>query len=276
MNLEIRIYRLFLCALMVTCLMFANVTNADTIKVFLLAGQSNMVGQAKQKDLPENLQQPQNDVLLLSNYKNKSSGLVPLAPGSGNQFGPEVTFGRTMADALPKEKFAIIKFAVNGSNLYNHWKPTNDNRGAYYKRFQVVVQNGLDALEKAGHTPQIVGFLWTQGEADAMAKRTTEQYQQDLTEFIADVRKRYGKDLPFLFNRLSTGQRAIPADQRQAICDAQDAVAAADPMAWLIKTDGLKQTDTIHFNAEGQMELGIRFAQAYLEHQKIAGQPATK
>lgn len=268
MNSKIQCKQLMICVATMTCLITAALSHADTVKVFLLAGQSNMVGQAREKDLPEHLKQPQNDVLFFYNYKNTSSGVVPLAPGSGNQFGPELTFGRTLADTLPAEKYAIIKFAVNGSNLFNHWKPVNDNRGVYYKRFQVVVQEGLDALKAAGHTPQIVGMLWTQGEADGLANRTTEQYQQDLTEFIADVRNRYGKDLPFLFNRLAEGQRQLSDEQRQSIRAAQEAVAAADPNAWLIETDGLKQTDTVHFNAEGQIELGTRFAKTWLDHAK--------
>lgn len=257
---------------MLVCLIAVTSSHADTVKVFLLAGQSNMVGQARQADLPENMQQPQDDVLFFYNYKSKASGLTKLGPGSGNQFGPEITFGRTVADGMPDEKFAIIKFAVNGSNLYNHWKPTDDNRGAFYKRFVKVVEEGLTALKEAGHTPQIVGMLWAQGEADAMAKRTTEQYQEDLIAFIADVRQRYGNDLPFFFNSLSDGQRQIPAEQRQAIRAAQEAVAAADSKAYLIATDGLKQTDTVHWNAQGQIELGIRYGNAYLETQGSAAQ----
>lgn len=259
--------RLILGMAMMVCQIAVTSSHADTIKVFLLAGQSNMVGQAREAELPENLQQPQNDVLFFYNYKNKFSGLTKLGPGSGNQFGPEITFGRTIADGKPDEKFAIIKFAVNGSNLYNHWKPTDDNRGAFYKRFQKVVQEGLTALKEAGHTPVIVGMLWAQGEADALAKRTTQEYQEDLNAFVADVRQRYGQDILFFFNSLSEGQRQIPPEQRQAICAAQEAVAAADSKAYLIATDGLKQSDAVHWNAQGQMELGIRYAKAYLATQ---------
>jgi hypothetical protein len=72
------------------------------------------------------------------------------------------------------------------------------------------VADGLAALTTAGHTYEIIGMLWTQGERDARIGRTTAEYEADLIEFIADIRTRYGANLPFFLNRLSTGQTDIP------------------------------------------------------------------
>ena len=73
-------------------------------RVFLLAGQSNMEGTGLCAKLKPPLSEPQKDV----RYWN--DGWVPLKPGFGHnfnygdvdpkQFGPEVSFGRAMADAL--------------------------------------------------------------------------------------------------------------------------------------------------------------------------------
>ena len=58
------------------------------IKVFILAGQSNMVGTgADTSERPALLQSPQADVLFYY-----STSLTTLRPGSGQNFGPEVTF----------------------------------------------------------------------------------------------------------------------------------------------------------------------------------------
>jgi len=58
------------------------------VQVFLLAGQSNMLGQeTKTSELPIELQSPQNDVLFYY-----SSALETLRPGTSKDFGPEVTY----------------------------------------------------------------------------------------------------------------------------------------------------------------------------------------
>ena len=38
-------------------------------------------------------------------------------------FGPEVTFGRFMADLDPDQPVALIKHAVGGTGLYVYWYP---------------------------------------------------------------------------------------------------------------------------------------------------------
>lgn len=246
------------------------VAPADVVKVFLLGGQSNMVGQALTTGLPSALQSPQDDVLFYYRYKGNVTPLTTLRPNNGgpnaNGFGPEITFGRTIADAFPDEHFALIKMGGNGTSLYSSWDPTPEGpaQGTTYVAFQNTVTDGLNALIAAGHTPQIVGMLWTQGEADGLADRTTAQYQAELAEFIADIRTRYGENLPFFLNRLSTGQRQLSIAQLTQIRTAQENVASADPFTYLIDADGLSQGDTVHFNAAGQMQLGERFGHAYI------------
>ncbi|MEX0775831.1 MAG: sialate O-acetylesterase [Phycisphaeraceae bacterium] len=253
--------------------------DAEVVKVFLLGGQSNMVGKGKTAELPVALQAPQDDVLFFWGQGNGTvndplvtSGLTTLQPGSGgtiNEFGPEVTFGQTVADAFPDESFALIKYAAEGTNLHINWGAPG---GSFYREFRNTVSSGLDALVAAGHTPVIVGMLWYQGAADAKLNRTTEQYEFDLNEFIADLRtNHYGQDLPFFLARLSSGSPLLP-DQLANIRTAQENVAAADPLAYLIDADSLTFGSNEHINAAGQMELGQRFAQAYIA---TAPEPST-
>ena len=250
------IHRLGLLCALVLCAP----AHADHIKVFLLGGQSNMDGRAPASGLPTspvNLQQPQDDVLF---YEGGS--LRTLRPDSGQDFGPEVTFGRTIADTFPAESFGLIKYGVGGTDLNNDWDPAT---GTTYTSFRNTVSNGLTALTNAGHTYEIVGMLWTQGERDAKTGRTTAQYEADLNEFIADIRTRYGTDLPFFISRLSSGQTNMSASQLGAIRPAQENVAANDPHAYLIDTDGFGiKSDNLHFDADGQIALGEAFAQSYV------------
>ena len=87
---------------------------AARVRVILLAGQSNMEGQGQVADLPMtpmNLQLAQTDVLLFGNNIGAESGsLTSLQPAGTDAawFGPEVTFGRAIADARPTASYAII------------------------------------------------------------------------------------------------------------------------------------------------------------------------
>ncbi|MCH7227081.1 sialate O-acetylesterase [Haloferula sp. A504] len=233
----------------------AGFAQAEHYKVFILGGQSNMYGaDSKLEALPEDLQQRQEDVLLYS-----GSEFSRLKPGSGRVFGPEVTFGRAIADALPRENFYLIKHSDGGTSLWNEW---NLEDGRSYTRLKHVVEIALEALTRSGHSYEIVGILWTQGERDAWNLRTTAQYEADLQALIADMRSRWGEDLPFFFSRLSLLQTARPVE---AVRTAQEYVAAADPKAHLIDTDGMEmQKDNLHFTGQGYIDLGHAYAQAYL------------
>ena len=233
--------------------------HADHVKVILLGGQSNMDGRGDSDDLPEGLKSPQKDVLF---YYRGNASLTTLRPGSGRDFGPELQFGRTIADKFASDNFALIKHAVGGTDLHTDWDPSG---GETYGEFRDTVKDGLAALTDAGHTYEIVGMLWTQGERDGKDGRTTAQYEADLNAFIGDVRARYGEDLPFFLSRLSSGQTDVPANGLAQIRAAQNNVAANDSNAYLIDTDGFGlKGDDLHFDAAGQVKLGQAFGAAYV------------
>ena len=259
--MPIRKVSLFLFSLIVLCVLAAESVNAEVVRVFLLGGQSNMAGRARLAGLPTdpvNLQLPQDDILF---YYGRS--LTTLRPGSGRNFGPEVTFGRTVADAFPTEKFAIIKYARGGTSLSSDWEPVT---GSTYSVFRKTVSKGLAELKQAGHTTKVAGMLWTQGERDAKAGRTTKQYETDLKGFIADIRSHYGEELPFFISRLSRGQTDISESGLKNIRTAQENVAASDSHVWLVDTDemGLKR-DHLHFDSNGQISLGRAFGKAFVD-----------
>jgi hypothetical protein len=243
--------------------------HATTIHVFLDGGQSNGDGRAPITDLPANLQVHQTDVLFYSTY---SGGLTTLYPGSianSATFGPDITFGRSMADyyASMGEMVAILKYSPGGTNLYTQWKAdgtgSSASDGAQYKTFQSTVLNGLNALKAAnpGATIKIDGMIWMQGESDAIAAQSAN-YQLNLTAFIADIRLTYGASLPFVLGELSSAQTGTgAAADRNTVRTAQVAVDAADPLTKLVNTDSFGlNSDKLHFNAAGQQALGYAFA----------------
>ncbi len=251
---------LALCPIVIGVLLTQTTTvYAAHYKVILLGGQSNMTGNGpKLNDLTAAQQLPQEDVWI---YGGNGPNSGALQPGFGSPYGPEVTFGRTIADGLPHENFALIKFSQGGTHLYGDWDPIT---GSVYNKFKAIVGFGLEALTKAGHTYEIVGMLWTQGERDAAHGRTTAEYEADLNDFIADIRSRYGAHVSFFISRLSilqTGREPGLHDIRAA----QENVAASDSNAYLIDTDSFQIAgDDIHFTGTGLVSLGNAFGQSYL------------
>lgn len=209
------------------------------IKVYLQGGQSNADGRAIPAGLPANLLAQQTDVLI---YDGDASIFTYLEPGLSNPFGyfgPEVTFGRTLADFYGQTNHistnnvmvAIIKYAVGGSSLYSDWAAGGDSStagdGPIYTAFQTSVQAGLAQLSAAFPKAiiELDGMIWVQGESDidlssgasgyTPTPAASAAYGTNLVNFINDVRltyatnRPYGTNLPFVISRISTNQTAF-------------------------------------------------------------------
>jgi len=264
---------------------------ANTIDVFLIAGQSNADGRAKTNGLPLNLQGNQTDVpFVYGNSSTAYSGLTVLKPSTSSMggFGPEITFGRSMADYYSgsNQSVALLKYAYGGSSLYSDWMAGGTSStigdGTKYQSFQSTVSAGLAALQSAFPTAIIVisGVLWVQGEADidaatdGSAPNAVSNYAANLTALINDMRLTYGNPtLPFLLSRISSHQTyySDPAANSYsnylALRNQQALVASSVANTFLINTDGSSfttanpiNTPGLHYDAGGQQALGYAFA----------------
>lgn len=265
---------------LVVTLVFALHARAEHYDVFLLAGQSNMDGRGAAKDLTGPLEQwakPQGDVLI--SYSNSgtrgallaSDGFQRLAPGfsvspgkpavtalPSRTFGPEVSFGRTLADKLPSGRHVVlIKFCEGGTNLKSQWNP--DHRAKLYDQFLGHVRKSLKVLDDCHDTYTLCGMAWHQGESDAGL--SAEEYQQLLTHLIEKARADLNaKDLPLVIGEVYDNGK------RDTVRAAQRATAKAVPHTAFASCDGLKTFDGgTHFDAAGQIELGRRMAEAMLK-----------
>ncbi len=282
MNRELCNLSVFACRGMIAVLVLLGCGtpgSAALLQVYMLGGQSNMVGQGSAGDLPPSLQGPQADVLLYAQAATPGIGgqLVALQPAStrtdafGRQFGPEVLFGRTLADARPERNIALIKYAVGATSLADDWNPVS---GSAYAGFRNTVSAGLAAIRAAGHSYELAGMIWMQGERDTRSDADAHNYEANLTAFIADIRGRYGENLPLVIGQLSSNQTALDAARLATIRAAQASVAGAVAQTALVSTDDLELlSDDLHFNAAGQMLLGERFALAM--EQMVVPEPAT-
>lgn len=246
----------------------ASPASGAIVNVFLVGGQSNALGRANTAQLPTSpldLKSPQNDVAF---YEGSLTTLQPRA----TQFGPEITFGRALADHYSPlgESVALLKYAVGGTNLHTQWKadgtssPTSD--GSHYKAFQNTVNAGLLALATSnpGDTFVLSGMIWMQGESDAVATHSAN-YETNLTNFINDIRATFEEELPFVIGQLSSGQTNLNATYLNTVRTAQANVAAADSLTALLDTSSYSlANDNLHFDAAGQIAMGYGFADSML------------
>jgi hypothetical protein len=230
---------------------------ATPTKLYIIAGQSNAVGQyAYNGQLPSSLQTSQDNVSVYCD-----SSWQTLTPGLGattSEFGPEVTFGHDIAAAYPNEKIGLIKYAVGATSLWEDWKAgeTAATSGPQYLGLLQAIENALSSLG-TGETPQIAGIVWMQGESDAIEGHGA-QYGANLANFIKQLRADLEQpDLEFAIGQIHHNWPGDPLDVMQA----QTAVCAADPLTHFVFTDDLS-TYSRHYDAAGQMELGSRFAAA--------------
>ena len=104
------------------------------IKVFLLAGQSNMEGRADGNKLTpqdrERLEKVQGRVQLAFNYEPvraldavKPSAAIAEIYERDLIFGPELFFGVALSEAWPEEKILLIKRTEGGTSLHGCWNP---------------------------------------------------------------------------------------------------------------------------------------------------------
>ncbi len=232
-----------------------------SVRVFLLGGQSNMVGQGATGELTPPLNAPQTDVNFWS------GGWVPLAPiygRSSTQFGPEVSFGRDVKDALPGDDIYLIKYGANGTSLYEDWAPTS---GPQYNQFMNTANAALANLDAAGVDYEISGMIWMQGESDA-AEKQSASYEANLRNFIAHMRSQFSTpEMPFVIARVLDhygGQSGHAAVVRQAQIDVAD---ATEYCSWF-DTDGYQVVDPSsnpgHYGTQGQIDLGNDFAEGIL------------
>jgi hypothetical protein len=260
----------------------ANTSTTLLVRVFLQGGQSNSDGLADPANLPPELSSPQTNIDLYYKVYNKQAAMTYLQPGLSKTggFGPEVSFGDELYRILKPDshtKIAIIKYAHGGTSLYKDWKAGGDatrtGDGTEYRIFQNTVSSGLNELKNRYPNAKIKieGMIWMQGERDTRDTQYTNAYQNNLKRFIADIRKTYGKRLPFVIGRLSVLQTDLPAGNLNKIQQAQDYVANNDSYTRIVNTDSFTtKSDHLHFNATSQVLLGRAFASQLIVLQRMA------
>ena len=206
-------------------------TKKGPLKVFILAGQSNMDGQAHVRTIDFLGEDKDKDrAALLKKFKPDGKNLVTrddvwvanggvygiLGPGYGGRknydklgsnIGPEYAFGYFMGEALA-EQVLLIKYAPGGQSLYVNFRPPGagmpqgkgikpEDVGRQYRALVGYVHETLANLKK--HFPayderagyEIAGFVWFQGFNDMFDETGRKEYGKNLVCLIRDLRKEF-------------------------------------------------------------------------------------
>ncbi len=257
-------------------------TDEKTLRVFIFAGQSNMVGSdSKVKDIKKfppfaGLDMPQEKVLFSYNIgrENKvvSNGWVALKPIE-TIVGPELSFARKVSQEI-KAPIAIIKCAAGGTTLGGDWNPDDPTGFKLYPLALQLIRSSLAELDKMKVPYRIEGFMWHQGENDMFSKEFKPNYGKNLQNFIAKWRSDLKTpQLRFYIGELCT-KTVWGMDNRAnmyAIRAGQKFVTESDPLAQYIPTShdaveiGGGAGLHYHYGTLGQLEHGVNYADAYLK-----------
>jgi len=189
------------------------------VKIYFMAGQSNMVGPGGNSYLEENhpeLMAPRDDVYCA--YAGKvTEKFKPGFGGREHAFGMEVTMGKVLGDAID-HPILLVKSCTGGTTLHRNWRPPSAVKraggeiGPLYtrmiRRFHNVLANLDLHVPGAGNRGyEIAGFVWFQGENDCCAKDESgtgfwEYCEQNLKDLLRDVRSDLGvPELPVMSER---------------------------------------------------------------------------
>jgi len=265
--------------LLLTAMLLLPCSHADAkAKVFILSGQSNMSGGG---DVAADFQFDAAVGDKVQIWDASDGWGKQGSPGKwtsmnqlqamkkevrNNRIGPEFAFAKAMSGLVPADEIYLIKVSRGGTAI-DWWLPDATGKENGHSK---LLANLTNALEKIEGGYEIVGMLWMQGESDSKTQADAEAYQKKLEQFIDLMRKETGKpELPIVIGRLSSRILESPKFKMpfvKTVQSGQEAVAQTDKNAHVIDTDDLSQrNDLVHFDQQGQMDLGERFGEAMIK-----------
>ena len=258
------------------------------LKVFLLAGQSNMDGRGDGSKLTaedkgrlaiaqQHIQFAYNrqpvvplDVTTPKPYTAKKFKLE-------RTFGPELFFGLGVSERWPNERMLFIKRSIGGTSLYGCWNPewteekarvmSEEKKPRLYADFVAYIKEVL--ADYPSDEIEFCGMLWVQGEADSgvskFGPKPADSYGQNLQRLIQGVRKEVDvPDLPFMIMQVGNGK---------VVESMQKAAETLKNVSFISQSKDPKSPAYLpgygppvgHYNYEGMKRIGAQFADVFIQ-----------
>lgn len=219
-------------------------TAAEPDVVFLLIGQSNMAGRAH---LIEGDDKPIGSSLLFDDKGGWIPATNPLnrfatdrKTISMQRIGPGAGFAAALNDALKDQRIGLVVNARGGSSI-DQWikgQPLYDH-----------------AIERIKELPRdkFAGVIWHQGESNAGDPKYIEKAQILVKNLRKDLNN---QELVFIAGEVF-GDLAV----NKLLNKLPEYI----PRCAVVSAEGLKVFDGVHFDRNSQLELGRRYAKAWLK-----------
>ncbi|MCP4566484.1 MAG: hypothetical protein GY841_02755 [FCB group bacterium] len=232
-------------------------------KVFLLAGQSNMVGSGTTADLESPYDQALGRVKMWN-----GSAWISYDPNDSAVFGPEVGIAHALTNEYPAEDIYLIKHAIGSTGLMQDlagnatWNIAHiaTNTSPSFPIYDFVQKTDA-AIAAIPVEYTIDGMFWMQGEEDAERADDSAAYYANLTALIANMRSTTNHSTwsigtsPFIvgLTNVELSGRAyetvVRAAQIQVCIDFPEA-------SWWVNTDDMEDTG-VHYSTAGYLALGL-------------------
>lgn len=230
----------------------------DSVLVFIMAGQSNMAGRARvePKDTISNKR-----ILTINDQGELILAKEPLHNFEPSKAGLDcgVSFGTSILNKILENYYVLILPTAVGKSNIEQW--INDSICGGIK----LLSNYKEKIEIGKRYGAIKGVLWHQGENDALNDGNILMYEKRLSILFTKFRQIAQNDtLPIIIGEL--GSFSKENEKWQHINLAIHEYSKKDIYSRYVFTQDLNHGgDRVHFDAEGQREMGRRFADKYLD-----------
>lgn len=188
--------------------------------------------------------------------------------GDHSQYGPEFMFGHIFPkqkSPLKGKKVSITKVAVGGTIITQWMKQNKDEEDNYWYALADAIKGSNGSFE---------AFVWFQGESDVFMEETIrENYLNNLTQFIADVRQEIlntstkfqsVEEIPVIIVEL--GYWIDNIEDGKTVIQAQKTFVQNDPNAKLVKSGAGEMIENLsefyHYDSASLLIVGLRIAKA--------------
>lgn len=234
------------------------------LKLYVLVGQSNMVGAAA---IPDDIKTSAN-VFTFGNDYHWEKATEPVDSPAGqvdsvsedpkSGFGPAFTFAKTLVAEDSSQLIGLIPCAKDGSSITEWQRNLSD---------QTLYGSCLKRVRAASSMGEVSGILFFQGEADTIDPQQfptlqpdAEAWAEKFALFAYNFRQDIGKpNLPLVYAQLGQPADLDGLPNWDLVKAQQKNIQIPD--ATLIETADLPM-EGIHFTVDSYKVIGQRFAEA--------------